>query len=310
MEYAKHLLSTYRIDLGNLGSIVDMFESLSNQREVTKITKKLLAPLTLTGNLSIIRCGQDEKFSIVDHVGDLRAIEGAIKNKSFLFSQKDSRKPYFYETAKNKEEGFFILLPILSKMDLLGFFCIHQPQPSIDCWKDIYLLIQAMSFIFKYYDMVETSKEAAIIDVVTGLYNSRHFKFQIDLEIGKARRNHIPLTLMLIEVEGFNEYNKTLGFEAGEDILRQVGRRIKRHSRGSDMPSKLYDDKFAILLYDSTLEGAQGFAQRLDHVFSEIPLTVNDQAIHPVLRYAFVEHEHEMSGEEFYELAKIRLKKD
>ena len=309
MEYAKQLLTAHGIDLGDLLPYTEVFENLSNQQELKKITKKLLSTLRLSGNVSIIRCHQEERFSVVGHLGDLRSIEDFMKNKTFLSAQRDSKKPYYFDAAKNKEAGFYMLFPILSKEEVVGFLCIHDVQEDISCWKEIYSLLYVMSFVIKYYDLIETTKEVAIIDVVTGLYNSRHFQYQIDLEIEKAKRHRTPLTLVLIEIEDFNEVNKKLGFESGEEVLRQVGTMLKRHSRGSDMPSKLYDDKFAILLYDTTLDKSKGFTARLDHIFSNIPLKANGRNIKVKLNYAYLEYEKSMTSEVFYELAKSQLKK-
>lgn len=309
MEYAKLLLQAHGIDLGELLPYTEVFENLSNQQEVKKITKKLLSTLNLQGNVSIVRCHQGDRFTVIGHTGDLKTIEEVLKQKEFFSAQRDSKRPYYHDSASVKTDGVFMLFPILSKEEVVGFLCIHERQETIHCWKEIYSLLYIMSFVMKYYALIETTKDIAIIDVVTGLYNSRHFQFQIGLEIEKAKRNRTPLTLVMIEVEDFNEINKKLGFEAGEDVLRQVGTVLKRHSRGSDMPSKLYDDKFAILLYKTTIDHSRGFTDRLDKILEIMPFDVAGQSLDIRLRYAFIEYEPSMSSEEFYELAKIKLKK-
>ena len=63
-------------------------------------------------------------------------------------------------------------------------------------------------------------EELAITDGLTGLYNHRHFYDSCAREVTRAERYHLPLSLLMIDVDEFKSYNDRLGHRAGDALLR------------------------------------------------------------------------------------------
>lgn len=107
-------------------------------------------------------------------------------------------------------------------------------------------------------------KKLANTDQLTALYNRAHFNTRIQEEIERARRLRRPLSLLLLDLDGFKEYNDTKGHIAGDSVLRGVGRIILQACRRYiDSAFRYGGDEFTVLLPDTTTEGAFALGERI-----------------------------------------------
>jgi diguanylate cyclase (GGDEF)-like protein len=86
------------------------------------------------------------------------------------------------------------------------------------------------------------------IDDITGLPNRNLFHDRLEIDIKRAQRGQLPLALLFIDLDHFKEINDTLGHEAGDTLLKEVGKRLARHVRLSDTVTRLGGDEFTICL--------------------------------------------------------------
>lgn len=301
LEYLKQILKSNKIEMANLKEVTDIFEMLGNQQEAKNIFKKINKYLeNLETEYSIWEYNRDKEIQLLLFNGDKDKKEGYL-NKQHIFSKvQKNKKPL----AEYEEEGFHLMLPIISREEVVGYFCLHKNVELGDKWLDVYVIVQLLSFTLKYYEMIDLMKEMTVVDVITGLYNYRHFRLQIDLEVEKARRFKKFLTLATVKIKDFDEINKKLGFEGGEEVLKIFGATLKTVSRKTDMPSRLNDEMFAVLLYETNLEGAEKYIQRLEKYLKEIPVNINGYNFVLELEHKLVEYSNLMSSEEFLEEAK------
>lgn len=107
-------------------------------------------------------------------------------------------------------------------------------------------------------------KRLATADQLTGLFNRAHFNTRIQEEIERARRLRRPLSLILLDLDGFKEYNDTRGHLAGDSVLRGVGRIILQACRKFiDSGFRYGGDEFTILLPDTPTDGAFAMGERI-----------------------------------------------
>jgi two-component system cell cycle response regulator len=110
----------------------------------------------------------------------------------------------------------------------------------------------------------------SITDSLTGLYNQRHFYTRLQEEITRARRQNHPLALILVDLDNFKQYNDDHGHVAGDDLLRKVGRIIRRNIRqGVDSGYRYGGDEFAIVLIDATEDNAKTIGSRIQSAIEE-----------------------------------------
>jgi diguanylate cyclase (GGDEF)-like protein len=107
------------------------------------------------------------------------------------------------------------------------------------------------------------SERQAVTDELTGLGNRRHLLDRLDAEIADARSRGVRLALLLIDLDGFKELNDTLGHYAGDEVLRQIGPRLRALLRHDDLLARLGGDEFAVTLEPGDEAGASAAALRL-----------------------------------------------
>ena len=109
-------------------------------------------------------------------------------------------------------------------------------------------------------------------DPLTELPNRSHLHELLDRELGRSGRG--PVSVLLVDVDGFTDVNDSAGHEAGDELLRQVAARLRRVARGSDVVGRLGDDEFLLVSPDCPDECAAGIAQRWQAALAAEPFSV------------------------------------
>lgn len=122
-----------------------------------------------------------------------------------------------------------------------------------------------------YKDLEATNarlKEFSFKDELTGLYNRRFFSIRLEEEVSRCRRFNHPVSLALLDLDGFKPINDELGHAAGDETLREVGQILLDHSRGINLICRYGGDEFAVLLVETSKAGARLYADRIREVLS------------------------------------------
>ena len=112
--------------------------------------------------------------------------------------------------------------------------------------------------------LVEQALREVNVDRLTGLPNRNVFQDRLELDIKKSQRSGLPLALLFIDLDHFKEINDTRGHEAGDLLLKAVGRRLRGHVRDSDTVARLGGDEFTITLAElHDVDSVTDIAQKL-----------------------------------------------
>jgi diguanylate cyclase (GGDEF)-like protein/PAS domain S-box-containing protein len=99
-------------------------------------------------------------------------------------------------------------------------------------------------------------------DDLTGVANRRHFFETAGHTVSLARRQHLRLALLSLDLDGFKRVNDTEGHAVGDEVLCEFARILTGLCRAEDLPARVGGDEFCVLLPGITLDGAAGLAQR------------------------------------------------
>jgi diguanylate cyclase (GGDEF)-like protein len=102
----------------------------------------------------------------------------------------------------------------------------------------------------------------ALQDALTGLANRRQFDLALASEFRRAARKHTSLALLMIDVDNFKRYNDEYGHPAGDRCLQAISGVI-HVQRPGDLSARYGGEEFAILMPDTSLEGAVKVAQQI-----------------------------------------------
>ena len=110
----------------------------------------------------------------------------------------------------------------------------------------------------------------SITDSLTGLFNQRHFYVRLKEEIRRAQRLEGDLGLILLDLDGFKEYNDRHGHLAGDTVLKGLGGIINRSIRqGVDSGYRYGGDEFAVLVVGADCSVAMSIADRIGKALME-----------------------------------------
>jgi diguanylate cyclase (GGDEF)-like protein len=123
--------------------------------------------------------------------------------------------------------------------------------------------------------------EAAIRDPLTGLYNRRYFYEAFSQEIARHERYGTPAALVLFDIDDFKQINDTLGHQAGDEVLEEVGKIVARLVRPSDTFARIGGEEFGLLMPETGQLDALLVAERLrtavarTRILGERPVTLS-----------------------------------
>ena len=125
------------------------------------------------------------------------------------------------------------------------------------------------------YKELETTnvrlKETSFKDEVTGLYNRRFFSVRLEEEMSRYRRFNHPVSLVLMDLDGFKAVNDEMGHAVGDETLRDIGQVLMKHSRGINVVFRYGGDEFAVLLVETSKAGARLYANRIRQIIATYP---------------------------------------
>jgi diguanylate cyclase (GGDEF)-like protein len=106
-------------------------------------------------------------------------------------------------------------------------------------------------------------QELTISDEHTGLFNARHLRNLLEVEVARSNRFHHPLSLLFLDLDRFKQVNDTHGHLVGSALLREVGQLLVSNVRTVDSCYRYGGDEFAVMLIETDAAGAKKTADRI-----------------------------------------------
>ncbi|MFF0378043.1 GGDEF domain-containing protein [Actinoplanes missouriensis] len=127
--------------------------------------------------------------------------------------------------------------------------------------------------------LVRAQRLAAITDGLTGLRSRRYFEESLGNESARAERYHLPLSMLLLDIDHFKNVNDTYGHNGGDRVLVEVTHRLRELVRPGDVVARYGGEEFAVLLPATGPEQAREIAERIRRGVGAAPIAVSDSRL-------------------------------
>ncbi len=131
--------------------------------------------------------------------------------------------------------------------------------------------------------LIRTSQSLAVLettDPLTGAHSKKHSEWELRREIERSRRYGAPISLVLVDLDGFRLLNEKLGRAAGDRTLQELARILRLSTRKTDTVGRWGGEEFALVLPETSADEALGAAEKIRRVVEQTAVAVGDTAAH------------------------------
>jgi len=186
--------------------------------------------------------------------------------------------------VKTSAPGPYVCVPLIAQGELFGTLHLQAQTTSAEApcsWLAESLAQRAAGAISRI-QREALLRAQATRDPLTGLHNRRFLEETMALEEMRAKRRGTPVGLMLLDVDHFKRFNDSFGHDAGDALLRALGRTIRSQVRKGDIPCRFGGEEFVIVLPEADLDITVARAEALRQAVRELQVTHSGQALGPI----------------------------
>lgn len=180
-----------------------------------------------------------------------------------MISEKDLEELHFSNINESQRKVALILLHNLSPSEKQVMN--NLPYRVIDLDDDL------LKKIVELQQENDRLRSEALVDSITGLYNNRFFRVQLETEMARTRRTGLSCCLLMIDLDNFKMINDNRGHLEGDRFLAQVAQTFSQCVRAVDIVCRYGGDEFVAILPSTRLFVAIRIANRLKNAVREIP---------------------------------------
>jgi diguanylate cyclase (GGDEF)-like protein len=263
--------------MGNILNLEQLTtEMLQTLSKAIRISQAILLFEDPGSSLFTVRCVYPETNDKLSNIFSLSFDSPVVmwlqKESQILTMKQIDTAPQFKALWESEKESLHnsqmeLFCPLKSHGKLVGILGLSKKHTNqIFLQEDIDLVMSVANqagVIVENAQLYSQAMTWAITDGLTRLYNHRYMHECLDKEIARGTRFGTTFSIIMLDLDFFKTYNDTYGHLAGDDVLTGVGKCIQASIRTVDMAFRYGGEEFAIILPETTIEGAYLVAERI-----------------------------------------------
>jgi diguanylate cyclase (GGDEF)-like protein/putative nucleotidyltransferase with HDIG domain len=156
--------------------------------------------------------------------------------------------------------------PIVVEGEVIGVICLLSEGGtgfSYDHLKFVRLLLSSVENTIKSINLYLQTQGQALKDGLTGLYNQKYFKIQVESELSRAYQYKYDTSVIMFDVDYFKKFNDTHGHLLGDLVLKDMARILNSFIKNTHVLARYGGEEFAILLPETNLHDACELAEKI-----------------------------------------------
>jgi diguanylate cyclase (GGDEF)-like protein/PAS domain S-box-containing protein len=179
----------------------------------------------------------------------------------------------------------FMCVPLFAQGVIMGLFYLEQTKEAnqVGDLKNQEILAstfcEQIALGLTNIKLQETLREQSIRDVLTGLYNRRYLEEIFERELIRLKRNPLPLTVIMFDIDHFKDFNDAYGHKAGDVVLQALASLVSEKMRASDIICRYGGEEFIIILPETSIGTGWQRAEQLRRQVTEMRAYYNNSGL-------------------------------
>ena len=284
-------LESFHRDGEALSRMAELLQSCTQRGEAYAIVRETGAHLfpDSSGSLFIYRESRD----VLEHVtswGSGRTRETTLTPDECWALRLGS--PHFVPATRtircrhvHEDTQSYVCMPVQGQGQVLGLLHIavevspSSMRPARDAEQRLRAMTDRVGPALANLKLRDALRELALRDGLTGLYNRRYLEDALNRELHRAERNGKPVSVVMIDIDGFKHFNNKYGHDAGDFVLSALARAIMKSIRPSDIACRYGGEELAVVLPEANLESARKCAEQMRFAIRDTNLTHLGQSL-------------------------------
>jgi diguanylate cyclase (GGDEF)-like protein/PAS domain S-box-containing protein len=168
-----------------------------------------------------------------------------------------------------------LCMPMIAQGETIGllYLCASKPHQMTENRQLLARRVaEQLGLAIANITLREKLVNQSIRDSLTGLFNRRYLEEFLTKEIARAQRNQYSVGTIMIDLDRFREFNNTLGHDAGDLVLKEIGKLLNNMIRASDVACRYGGEEMTIILPEASLEATYQKAEEIRKAIEKLQL--------------------------------------
>ncbi|WP_341734916.1 diguanylate cyclase [Microcoleus sp. EPA2] len=168
-----------------------------------------------------------------------------------------------------------LCMPMIAQGETIGllYLCASKPHQMTENRQLLARRVaEQLGLAIANITLREKLVNQSIRDSLTGLFNRRYLEEFLTKEIARAQRNQYSVGTIMLDLDRFREFNNTLGHDAGDLVLKEIGKLLNNMIRASDVACRYGGEEMTIILPEASLEGTYQKAEEIRKAIEKLQL--------------------------------------
>ncbi len=245
-------------DLRALTEYGSMLQSCMTAEEALQLTKGILSNLLpgVSGSIHRIRNSQDHAELAVQW-GPLWVNAPAMMSvdacwalrRGHMHQSGPGQEPVCPHLVDHAAHVATLCVPLMAQGAQLGLLCLLDPEQAYPARLGIVsAVVEHLSMALATLSLQDRLRQQSIRDPLSGLYNRRYLEESAQRELTRCGRRGQPLSLLMLDIDHFKQFNDTHGHPGGDALLAEFGQLLQAMTRGEDIACRYGGEEFTLIL--------------------------------------------------------------
>lgn len=224
-----------------------------------------------TKNLELVlQRGEDPNLNAIFDPNDCWALR-----QGHIYLNNEPDTGLVCKHFKSNPSGGFICIPLIARNKIIGLLSQNANKNSKinKNHSDIAIMFsEVIKLSIANIQLHQSLVEQSIHDPLTGLFNRRYLDTILVRELQRLAREKNKLCISMIDIDFFKRFNDEYGHEAGDEVLKMIGKTFLKEFRETDIPCRFGGEEFIIILLNTDLNNAIAKLQEVHKKISAMRL--------------------------------------